>query len=100
MLYHEVIKLEYNKYEIKEGKINFMKRIIYLIVGVVIILGIAFLTNFIDKKDNNLKKVKVAEVTHSIFYAPQYLAIKNGYFEEEGIDVELIRTPGVDSKKY
>lgn len=77
-----------------------MKRIIYLIVGVVIILGIAFLTNFIDKKDNNLKKVKVAEVTHSIFYAPQYLAIKNGYFEEEGIDVELILTPGVDSKKY
>lgn len=77
-----------------------MKRIIYLIVGVVIILGIAFLTNSIDKKDNNLKKVKVAEVTHSIFYAPQYLAIKNGYFEEEGIDVELILTPGVDSKKY
>ena len=30
------------------------------------------------------------EVAHSIFYAPQYVAIENGYFEEEGIDLTLV----------
>lgn len=38
----------------------------------------------------------VAEVTHSIFYTPQYIAISEGYFEDEGIDIELILTPGAD----
>lgn len=43
-----------------------------------------------------VQKVKVAEVTHSIFYAPQYVAIEKGFFEEEGLDVELTLTPGGD----
>lgn len=38
----------------------------------------------------------VAEVAHSIFYAPQYAAINNGYFKDEGLDIELILTPGAD----
>ena len=38
----------------------------------------------------------MAEVTHSIFYAPQYLADSLGYFKEEGLDVEFILTPGAD----
>ena len=38
----------------------------------------------------------VAEVAHSIFYAPQYVAHKLGYFEEEGLDVEIILTSGAD----
>ena len=38
----------------------------------------------------------VAEVTHSIFYTPQYAAISEGYFTDEGIDIELILTPGAD----
>lgn len=38
----------------------------------------------------------VAEVTHSVFYAPQYLAISEGYFKDEGLDIELILTPGAD----
>ncbi len=52
----------------------------------------------ITKKDNqnDLKKIKVAEVTHSIFYAPQYLADSLGYFKEEGLEVEFILTPGAD----
>lgn len=45
---------------------------------------------------SNLKRVRVAEVTHSIFYAPQYLAHSLGYFEEEGLDVEFILTSGAD----
>lgn len=38
----------------------------------------------------------MAEVTHSIFYAPQYIAHSLGYFEEEGLDVEIILTAGAD----
>ena len=38
----------------------------------------------------------VAEVAHSIFYAPQYAAISLGYFEENGIDIDLTLTPGAD----
>lgn len=41
-------------------------------------------------------KVTVAEVTHSVFYAPQYVAIEAGFFEEEGIDIDLILTQGAD----
>ena len=40
--------------------------------------------------------ITVSEVTHSVFYAPQYAAIKLGYFEEEGLDVELINGQGAD----
>ena len=35
-------------------------------------------------------------MTHSIFYAPQYVAIEKGYFKEVGIDIELILTSGAD----
>lgn len=51
----------------------------------------------IFKKDSsNLTKVKIAEVTHSIFYTPQYVAHGLGYFEEFGLDVELLLVPGAD----
>lgn len=43
-----------------------------------------------------LQKVTVCEVTHSIFYAPQYAAINLGFFEEEGITVELSNGQGAD----
>lgn len=41
-------------------------------------------------------KVTVCEVTHSIFYAPQYAAIELGFFGEEGIDIELSNGQGAD----
>lgn len=41
-------------------------------------------------------KVTLNEVAHSIFYAPMYVAIENGYFEEEGIDLELVTGFGAD----
>ena len=49
-------------------------------------------------KDTNdeLTKVTLNEVAHSIFYAPMYVAIENGYFAEEGIDLELITGFGAD----
>ncbi len=48
------------------------------------------------KEDKGLTKVTLNEVAHSIFYAPQYVAIENGYFEEEGIDLELVTGFGAD----
>lgn len=49
------------------------------------------------KKDTGLDKVRVCEVTHSIFYAPQYAAIALGFFEEEGIEIELSNGQGADA---
>ena len=49
-----------------------------------------------DKKEEGTVKVTLNEVAHSIFYAPQYVAIENGYFEEEGIELELVTGFGAD----
>ena len=65
-------------------------------------LLLIFAIIFVNKKEQNvndtkkLEKVKVAEVTHSIFYAPFYVALENGYFKDEGLDVEVILTSGAD----
>jgi len=48
------------------------------------------------KKEKALKTVKLSEVTHSVFYAPQYVAIELGYFEDEGIKIDLISGEGAD----
>ena len=45
---------------------------------------------------NDLQTVRLCEVTHSIFYAPQYAAMELGYFEEEGIEIELSTGGGAD----
>ena len=46
--------------------------------------------------DGTLTPVTLNEVAHSIFYAPQYVAIENGYFEEEGINLTLVTGFGAD----
>lgn len=72
-----------------------MKKIWLPLIILILIGGI--ITGILLKKDNNnLQKIKVAEVAHSIFYTPQYVAHALGYFEEEGLDVEIILTPGAD----
>ena len=52
--------------------------------------------NHNDKKVKKNKKVTVAEVAHTVFYAPMYVAIENGYFKDYGINVNLILTSGAD----
>lgn len=45
---------------------------------------------------NGLTKVRLNEVVHSVFYAPQYVALANGYFEEEGLEIEMSVGNGAD----
>ena len=74
-----------------------MKKIIFGLVLLFIIVGtIIFIITKNSKPDVKDNKVKVAEVAHSIFYAPQYIADKKGFFKEEGLEVEFILTPGAD----
>lgn len=47
-------------------------------------------------KKGDLVEVQLNEVAHSIFYAPQYVAIEKGYFKEEGIDLKLVNGLGAD----
>ncbi len=47
-------------------------------------------------EDKTLSKVTLNEVAHSIFYAPQYVAIEEGYFEKEGLDLTLVTGFGAD----
>jgi len=68
-----------------------MKKIIFsLILLIALIVGGVLLSR------NTKNTIKVAEVAHSVFYAPQYVAHSLGYFEEEGLDVEIILTSGAD----
>lgn len=48
-----------------------------------------------ESSDGSLKKVTLNEVAHSIFYAPMYVAIEEGYFKEEGIELTLVTGFGV-----
>lgn len=73
-----------------------MKKILFSLLAFIIIIILTIFAINNRKDDNKLTKIKVAEVTHSVFYAPQYLADALGYFEDEGLDVELILTPGAD----
>lgn len=59
-----------------------------------LILGFVFLLSACQT-DN--VKISLAEVTRSLFYAPQYVALEQGFFEEEGLDVELQTTWGGDT---
>ena len=64
------------------------KKLGLLLIIIVLILATCAIISINKKDDSNLKKVTVAEVAHSIFYAPQYVASSLGYFEEEGIDMD------------
>lgn len=73
-----------------------MKKIIISIISILLILTTFIIIRNENKSVSENKKLKVAEVTHSIFYAPQYIALEKGFFKESGLDVEFILTPGAD----
>ena len=75
------------------------KFLVCLILFGLIIAGI-FIFNGNKTKESKNVKIKVGEVTHSIFYAPQYAADSLGYYKEQGLDVNFILTAGADKKKW
>lgn len=74
-----------------------MKKILVIIIIVaVIIAGVVIYSMNNKTNDNELKKISVNEVARSVFYAPQYVAINNGFFKEEGLEIELTTGQGAD----
>ena len=69
-----------------------------MIITLLIVLILGF---YIQEKSNNSKdgltEVKLSEVTRSVFYAPQYVAINKGFFKEKGIEIELTTGQGADA---
>ncbi len=78
----------------KKKIITFLSLITLLLATI----GLYFVFTKTNKNDDGKKltKIKLAEVTHSAFYAPLYVAMENGYFKDLGIDLEVILTPGAD----
>lgn len=74
-----------------------------IIIGVVILVIVAIVVGFVVARNNNktadneTTKIKVSEVTRSVFYAPQYVAINNGYFKDYGIEIDLTTGQGTDA---
>ena len=76
-----------------------MKKIIIslILLIVIIVLGFTYYSNFYKSGETSeLKTIQLNEVTRSVFYAPQYVAIANGFFEEEGLELEITTGQGAD----
>ena len=74
-----------------------------IIIGIVILVLVATVIGAITIKNNKEitnnenTLIKMNEVTRSVFYAPQYVAINNGYFAENGIEIELTTGQGAET---
>ena len=77
-----------------------MKKFLIIAIIVVAVLAIAVAV-FINNKDTGNEQgktlVRVNEVTRSVFYSPQYVAIALGYFDENNIEIELTTGQGADN---
>lgn len=76
-----------------------MKRIIIyaIIVFLALVITLAIIFSQKNDEEGKLKTIKVSEVTHSPFYTPLYVAIEKGYFEERGLNIDLILTSGANN---
>lgn len=85
---------------LKEGMATNMSKFIFKKVFsllLCVIFTFASLTGcYSTQNSSSLTKVTLNEVAHSIFYAPLYVAIENGYFKDEGIDLTLVTGYGAD----
>ena len=72
------------------------KKWLAAVVAAILAVTALPVTALAEEKDDTLTKVTLNEVAHSIFYAPQYIAIEEGYFAEEGLDLTLVTGFGAD----
>lgn len=73
------------------------KYLIIILAFIIVAVGIAgYIILNKDTETVGLQKISVNEVTRSVFYAPQYVAISQGFFAEEGLEIELTTGQGAD----
>ena len=68
-----------------------------VILVIAIVIVVVVIKRQTGNSQNNLQTINISEVTRSVFYAPQYVAINNGYFEEKGLEIELSTGQGADA---
>ncbi len=68
------------------------------VIALVAIVGVSFVgcQKSTDKGNDKLQTVRLNEVVRSVFYAPMYVAISEGFFEEEGLEIDLSTGQGAD----
>ena len=76
------------------------RRTISIIAVIILIIaigvGVFLLKNSENESTAEMKTIQLNEVTRSVFYAPQYVAISNGFFEKEGLEIEITTGQGAD----
>ena len=77
-----------------------MKNVIISILIIVLIIagifGVYYLRNRKTEETSDLVEIKLNEVTRSVFYAPQYVAISKGFFNDEGLKLDITTGQGAD----
>lgn len=77
-----------------------MKKIIIsiaiLIIAILVITGVYYMKSR-NSENSEMQTIALSEVTRSIFYAPQYVALSQGFFEQEGLKIELTTAQGADA---
>ena len=73
-----------------------MKKIFNFIFAFILLTTTAL--SFVGcKSESKTGKIRLNEVTHSVFYAPLYVAINKGFMKDEGIEIELVNGGGSDA---
>lgn len=75
---------------------KFLKKIVSIIAVIAIMSTIFVGCRKEDKDGSELQTVRLNEVVRSVFYAPMYVAITEGFFEEEGLKIDLSTGQGAD----
>lgn len=68
-----------------------------LLLVLALILPLSLISCKKDTKQKDLVKIRLNEVTRSVFYAPMYAAINKGFFKEEGLEIDLSTGQGADA---
>ena len=76
---------------------RFLIAAIIIVVAIGIVVAVIINNNDDNTGEDGTTLVRLNEVTRSVFYSPQYVAIANGYFEEKGIEIEITTGQGADN---